>query len=26
MVGAMTLNEQDVDKLYNKIIGGWEYA
>ena len=22
MVGAMTLNEQDVDKLYNKIMGG----
>lgn len=22
MVGALTLNEQDVDKLYNKIMGG----
>lgn len=22
MLGALTLNEQDVDKLYNKIIGG----
>ena len=22
LLGALTLNEQDVDKLYNKIIGG----
>lgn len=22
MIGALTLNEQDVDKLYNKIMGG----